>query len=161
MTDTAIPVTMKDYGIFEATRTATLPRGWYIPRTHVESSAYTTAIERLRHHGVDVQRVAANAEMSVERFIIANYTRASKPFQNRFEARLTGRYEPAKLAAEVGGLFVPADQRLARLAFSLLEPESDDGFVTWNLIEAGLSPGATYPIYRVTGGEVKTERQRR
>jgi hypothetical protein len=46
---------------------------------------------------------------------------------------------------------------LARLAFYLLEAESDDGLVTWNLIEAGLAPGATYPIYRVVGGNLKVQ----
>ena len=39
----------------------------------------------------------------------------------------------------------------------LLEPESDDGLVTWNLIEAELAPGATYPVYRVLGGALKTQ----
>jgi len=157
MTDTAVPVRMKDYGVFEATRTVTMPQGWLIPRSHVDSSAYTTALERLRLHGVQVQRVVADAEVMVERFVIDTYTRAPKPFQNRYEARLTGRHETAKLSAQEGALFIPANQPLARLAFYLLEPESDDGFVTWNLIEAGLSPGATYPIYRVTGGVIKTQ----
>jgi hypothetical protein len=157
MTDQAVPVRMKDFGVFEATRTVALPQGWLIPRPHVESSAYTTAIDRLRAHGVQVRRVAGDAEVMVERFVIDTYTRAPKPFQHRHEARLTGTHEVAKLSAEEGALFIPANQPLARLAFYLLEPESDDGFVTWNLVEAGLSPGATYPIYRVTGGMLKTE----
>ena len=42
------------------------------------------------------------------------------------------------------------DQPLARLAFYLIEPESDDGLVTWNVIDEGLAVGQTYPIYRVT-----------
>ena len=157
MTDKAVPVRMSDFGVFEATREVAMPRGWLIPRPHVDSSAYTIAIERLRLHGVQVQRVAANAELMVERFVIDAYTRSPKPFQNRYEARLTGRHEGAKLSAQEGSLFVPANQPLARLAFYLLEPESDDGLVTWNLIEAGLAPGATYPIYRVTGGSLKTQ----
>ena len=48
-----------------------------------------------------------------------------------------------------GSLFIPANQPLARLAFYLIEPESDDGLVTWNVIEEGLAVGQTYPIYRV------------
>ena len=40
-------------------------------------------------------------------------------------------------------------QPLARLAFYLIEPESDDGLVTWNVIEEGLETGLTYTIYRV------------
>jgi hypothetical protein len=157
MADTVAPVRMKDYGLFEATRTVAMPQGWLIPRPHVESNAYTTAIDRLRAHGVQVQRVVADAELMVERFVIDTYTRSPKPFQNRYEAHLTGTHEAAKLSAAEGALFIPANQPLARLAFYLLEPESDDGFVTWNLIEAGLSPGATYPIYRVTGGALKTQ----
>jgi hypothetical protein len=154
MTDKAVPVKMKEYGIFETTRSVSVPHGWLIPRAHVES--YAAAIDRLRWHGIRMQRVTASAEIGVQRFLIEGYTRAPKPFQNRNEARLTGKHESAKLSAEEGALFIPASQPLARLAFYLLEPESDDGLVTWNLIEAGLSPGATYPIYRVINGSLKT-----
>jgi hypothetical protein len=155
MSETAVPVKMKDYGVFESTRTVTMPRGWLIPRAHVESAAYTAAFDRLRMHGVRVQRVTAPSEIAVQRFVIEAYTRAPKPFQNRYEARLIGKHEAAKLSAEEGSLFIPANQPLARLAFYLLEPESDDGLVTWNLIETGLAPGATYPIYRVIDGSLK------
>jgi hypothetical protein len=154
MADKAVPVRMKDYGIFEPTRGVAMPRGWLIPRAHVES--YAAALDRLRWHGIRIHRVASPTEIAVQRFLIEAYSRAPKPFQNRFEARLSGKHEAAKLSAEEGSLFIPANQPLARLAFYLLEPESDDGLVTWNLIEAGLSPGATYPIYRVIDGTLKT-----
>jgi hypothetical protein len=157
MAATAVPVKMKDYGLFEATRTVPMPRGWLIPRAHVESSAYAAAIERLRMHGLQVHRVSSDAEVAVERFVIDAYSRSPKPFQNRYEARLTGKHELAKLSAQQGALFIPANQPLARLAFYLLEPESDGGLVTWNLIEAELGPGATYPVYRVVGGALRTE----
>ena len=156
MSEKAVPVKMKDYGVFEQTRTVAMPRGWLIPRAHVATSAYSAALDRVRMHGVRVQRVAATSEIAVQRFVIEGYTRAPKPFQNRYEARLTGKHEAAKLSAEEGSLFIPANQPLARLAFYLLEPESDDGLVTWNLIETGLSAGATYPIYRVIDGSLKT-----
>jgi hypothetical protein len=157
MSENAVPVRMKDYGVFEATRTVAMPRGWLIPRAHVESSAYSAAIDRLRWHGVQILRVTSPNEISVQRFLVDTYTRAAKPFQDHYEARLTGRHEAARLSAEQGSLFIPASQPLARLAFYLLEAESDDGFVTWNLIEAGLSPGSTYPIYRVTDGTLRTQ----
>jgi len=156
MAEKAVPVRMKDYGVFEVTRALPMPRGWLIPRPHVESGRYALAIERLRLHGVQVQRIAADAELAVERFLIAGYTKAERPFQNRNEARLTGKHEAAKLSAQEGALYIPANQPLARLAFYLLEPESDDGLVTWNLIETDLAAGATYPIYRVIDGAVKT-----
>jgi hypothetical protein len=149
MVDKVTPVRMKDYGIFETTRTVSMPQGWLMPRPHVDSNAYAVAIERLRAHGIQVQRVAADAELMVERFVIDSYTRSPKPFQNRHEARLTGKHVAAKLSAQEGALFIPANQPLARLAFYLLEPESDDSLVTWNIIEEGIAPWHTYPIYRV------------
>jgi hypothetical protein len=156
MTGKAVPVRMKDYGVFEATRTVPMPRGWLIPKAHVDAGRYAAAIDRLRWHGVQVQRIAADTELAVERFVITKYTRAERPFQNRNEARLAGKHETAKLSAQEGALYIPANQPLARLAFYLLEAESDDGLVTWNLIESDFAAGATYPVYRVIGGTVKT-----
>jgi hypothetical protein len=150
MTDRTMPVRMKDYGVFEIARRIAVPRGWLLPRPHVDTGRLAAALERLRQHGIEVQQVAAPAEITIERFIISELTRAPKPFQGHHEARLTGRYVTARLSVPEGAYFVPASQKLARLAFYLLEPESDDGFVTWNIIDSGLSPGETYPVYRVT-----------
>ncbi len=146
MTDMAVPVSMKDYGVFAATRSAAMPKGWLIPA----NPRLAAAIERLRWHGLKVEEVTTSAQVSVERFTISDDTRAERVFQGRREARLKGIFEQAQLSVTPGALFVPADQPLARLAFYLLEPESDDGLVTWNIIEEGLAAGQTYPIYRVT-----------
>jgi hypothetical protein len=146
MTDMAVPVAMKDYGIFAATRSLAMPKGWLIPA----NARLLKAIAHLRMHGVKVQEITDAAQVSVERFTIADLTKAPKPFQGHQEARLKGTFEKAQLTVSPGALFVPAGQPLARLAFYLLEPESDDGLVTWNIIDEGLAVGQTYPIYRVT-----------
>jgi hypothetical protein len=39
-------------------------------------------------------------------------------------------------------------QPLARLAFYLLEPASDDGLVVWNVLDDQLTDAKTYPILR-------------
>ena len=44
---------------------------------------------------------------------------------------------------------VRAAQPLGILALALLEPQSDDGLVTWNLLDPWLQVGAPYPILRV------------
>jgi hypothetical protein len=149
MLATAVPVSMKDYGVFEITRGVAMPRGWIVPRPHVESGRYAAAIQRIRWHGLEVQRVATETRVDVERFVVQSFTKSERQFQGHHEARMTGTHERAQLLVDEGSLFIPAAQPLARLAFYLLEAESDDGFVTWNLIENGLGPGATYPIYRV------------
>jgi len=149
MTPMAVPVAMKEYGTFVATRSIALPRGWVIPATN--SGKLSTAIERLRMHGIRIQEVAADAQLAVERFTVAEMTKAPKPFQGHQETRLKGTHERAQLTVQAGSLYIPANQPLARLAFYLLEPESDDGLVTWNYIEEGIAVGQTYPVYRVTG----------
>ena len=40
------------------------------------------------------------------------------------------------------------NQPLARLAFYLLEPASDDGLVAWNFLDEQLKDAKTYPILR-------------
>jgi hypothetical protein len=149
MAPVAVPVMMKDYGVFAATRSLALPKGWVIPRGSA-NGRLSAAIDRLRWHGVRIDELAEDVQLGVERFSIATFTRAPKPFQGHQEARLTGTFDKAQLTVPAGSLYIPASQPLARLAFYLLEPESDDGFVTWNIIEEGLEAGQTYPIYRVT-----------
>jgi hypothetical protein len=40
-------------------------------------------------------------------------------------------------------------QRLGVLAAYLLEPGSEDGIVTWNLVDRDLQSGTSYPILRI------------
>jgi hypothetical protein len=157
MAPVATPVLMKDYGVFAATRTLPMPRGWLIPKAMAESPHFSRALDHLRWHGIRTREIANDLQLPVERFSITEMTRAPKPFQGHQEARLRGSFDRAQLTVSAGSLFVPANQPLARLAFYLLEPESDDGLVTWNLIEDGLESGKTYPIYRVTdASRIKT-----
>jgi hypothetical protein len=149
MTDMAVPVKMKDYGVFEATRLVPMPKGWLIPKPLVDSPKMAAAIDRLKWHGLVTRTVSNEGPVTVERFLISEYIRAERPFQGHREARLRGTLQKAQLTVPAGSLFIPANQRLARLAFYLLEPESDDGLVAWNIVEDGLAPGETYPIYRV------------
>ena len=77
---------------------------------------------------------------------------ANDPGQN-FEGhairKIKGSWAPtADLRLPRGGLVVPMDQPLARLAFYLLEPASDDGLVAWNFLDDQLKDANYYPILR-------------
>jgi hypothetical protein len=149
MAPLAVPVQMREYLTFAPTRTLSMPTGWVIPKSIADAARMAAALDRLRRHGVRIQELAGDTQLAVERFTISDLTRAPRPFQGRQEARLQGRYDRAQLSVGAGSLFITAHQPLARLAFYLIEPESDDGLVTWNVIDEGLAPGQTYPIYRV------------
>lgn len=150
MADKAMPVLMKNYGSFGHKRTLPLPKGWLIPKAIAETQRMLPAFERLRWHGVKVQEIIDDVQLPVERFSITDFTKAEREFQGHREARLKGTFDKVLLSVAAGSIFIPANQPLARLAFTLLEPESEDGFVTWNIIDEGLEAGQTYPIYRVS-----------
>jgi len=64
---------------------------------------------------------------------------------------ITGTWEAAGQTIPPGSLIVPMDQPLARLAFLLFDPRSDDGLMAWNILDPVL--GATpapefYPVLR-------------
>jgi hypothetical protein len=44
---------------------------------------------------------------------------------------------------------VSARQPLGGLVMQLLDPESDDGFATWNAFDALLAVGRPYPVLRL------------
>jgi hypothetical protein len=50
-----------------------------------------------------------------------------------------------------GAAYVSLDQPLGRLAFTLLEPRSDDGFVAWGLVDREIERGEV-PILRASPG---------
>jgi hypothetical protein len=47
-----------------------------------------------------------------------------------------------------GTLVIDMTQPLARLAFLLLEPRSDDGLVDWNFLDPDIAKERHYPIVR-------------
>jgi len=148
MTEKAVPVRMPEYGTFRATRSVAMPQGWLLPKALVDSGRLKPVLDRLQWHGVTVRTVTTATEVAVERFVIDDVVRAERQFQGKLETRVKGRYETAKLSVHEGAQFVPAAQPLARLAFYLLEPESDDSVVTWQVLSDGIAKGETYPIYR-------------
>jgi hypothetical protein len=87
--------------------------------------------------------------MTVEEFAIDSARTAPRESEKRRERTLFGRYGSVERAIPAGTLRIPADQPLARLAFILLEPRSDDGFAAWGLLDAALEGKTAYPILRI------------
>lgn len=132
------------YDRFDSTLTQSLPYAWVIP------AEQAPILDLLRRHGLFIERPARHAAASGERFVIDSVIRAGRPFQGHNEARLVGRWERVD-SLDIGpdAYVVRAGQPLAILALYLMEPQSDDGLVTWNVMDPWLQAGARYPIVRV------------
>lgn len=112
---------------------------------------WATVIDRLEAHGVTFFRTPQEMTVKAERFRIESNTTESQEYQNHKMRTITGTWERAEVAIPAGSLVIPMDQPLARLAFLLLDPRSDDGFMTWNLLDealAGTPAPEFYPVVR-------------
>jgi hypothetical protein len=137
--------TMQIFDRFTPTLTRPAPWGYAIAPT--DSAAFNLA----RLHGLEIFRITAEWRGDAgPQFIVDSTVVAPQAFEGRRLVRLVGRWEtgrPVTLAA--GTYIVRVAQPLGVLAMYLLEPESDDGIVAWDL--AGRSSGAagTAPVVRL------------
>ena len=141
-TDVKRPERMPEWISFAPSESERLPAAYLLP------PALEGAIERLQAHGVRYRVLSRATRVAVEEFRIDSTRLADRPFQMHRERTLWGAYRPASAVLPAGTLVVPTDQPLGRLAFTLLEPRSDDGFVTWNVLDEALKGASVYPILR-------------
>ncbi|MGE4082541.1 MAG: M14 family metallopeptidase [Vicinamibacterales bacterium] len=132
---------MADETTFESTDQERVPAAYFVP---AEQKA---AVELLRAHGITLERVAVAQTLPLEEFTVSGSTTTPKPFENHQERTVTGSYAPVEREVPAGAWRVPMTQKLARLAFYLLEPRSNDGLVTWNVLDEALKTGRS-PILR-------------
>jgi Zinc carboxypeptidase len=140
--DVKKPELMADYLTFAGLEPERVPSAYFIP------PQLTEAVDRLRAHGLQLTPTASAASQSVEEFRIDSSTQSATAFQNHNERTVTGAWVPAQRDLPAGTLRLDMTQPLARLAFYLIEPRSDDGLVDWNLLDEALKDAKTYPILR-------------
>lgn len=137
----AKPERMADETSFTSTDNERVPTAYYVP------AAEKTAVERLRAHGIRLEPVTAPVTVSLEAFEVASSTTTPQAFENHQERTVTGTWVGVDQPVPAGAWRVPMAQPLARLAFYLLEPRSNDGLVTWNVLDEALKSGRS-PILR-------------
>ena len=101
-------------------------------------------VELLRMHGIEVVPMIT-ASTTLEVFTVDSVIRATRAFEGHNEERVTGTW--SRMVSTTGSYMVRTTQPLGRLAVYLLEPESDDGLITWNYFP-GLAKGAVFPVAR-------------
>jgi hypothetical protein len=145
--DVSVPTPMREFVTFRSTLDEVVPEVYWVP------AEMTIVRERLDDHGIGY--TTGNPSGPVEEFAIRQNTVAERAFQGHNERTLEGAWRPRVGGAPTGGaawLRVPTDQPLGRLAFYLLEPQSDDGLLNWALLDEWVAGAPTYPILRESAG---------
>ncbi len=130
---------------FEAALERTPPIGGWI----LEAAVADSVLPRLRMHGIGVEQVTAAYTADVEVFTVDSIARAPRPFQGHNEVTLTGRWQRESRSIPAGSWRIATGTVRDRLAMLLLEPESDDGLVTWNFMDGALATGSVAPVWRL------------
>ena len=130
-------IKMPVFDRFRATKTARVPRRYYI------DGAETSAVRLMLRHGINLKKLDAPVTTEVERFDISARNQDRQAFQGHRLIKLEGKFEREAFTVPAGWFVVETDQALGRLVFSLLEPEGDDGLVTWGFFGETL---AAYPV---------------
>jgi hypothetical protein len=143
-------------GIRRTGRTTTLripvadrfePRRWKpLPQGYLIDPGQDSAVALLRRHGIVVRRLEESWSGSIQRFEVDSVQRSSRTFQGHRETAVRGRWGDASATYHPGMWAVDVSQPLGRLAAYLLEPESEDGLVTWGIVD--VEAGAPFPVVR-------------
>jgi hypothetical protein len=140
--DVRTPEMMWEDTSFESTGSERVPSAYYVP------AELRTVIERLQTHGIRVERVTQATPAQLEEFQIESTQVAAQAFENHRERTTTGKWAATDKPVPTGAFRVPMNQPLARLAFYLIEPRSNDGLATWNFLDDALRDPKVYPILR-------------
>jgi hypothetical protein len=129
---------------YEATLTASLPFAYAFGGPVADS-----LLPILRLHGVQIQQLAAGANVSAQGFAVDSVIDRGRNETPRNLKEVRGRWNATAARTLAAGTYVvPAGQPFGLLAFYLLEPESDDGLAPF--MDGVLAVGREYPVVRVT-----------
>ncbi|MEP6551473.1 MAG: M14 family zinc carboxypeptidase, partial [Gemmatimonadales bacterium] len=141
LTQPGVPRGQRRTGRFRAIRmpvydrfSSTLDRT--APAAYVIAPSDTAVVTLLRLHGVRVERSDSAWTARGESYVIDSIVTSPRVFQGHHEVRLKGKWERGPQTVPPKSFIVSTAQPRGALIVYLLEPESDDGFTTWNLFDS-------------------------
>ncbi|MCF2899582.1 MULTISPECIES: M14 family metallopeptidase [unclassified Pseudoalteromonas] len=109
----------------EVKKTVNVPSAFYIP------PAYSHIIEKLKLHGIKVDKVTENVSVPLTQAIVKDYSFAKAPFEGRFRVDASFDYTKVDSLNMLGWYKVSTEQPYSELAIHLLHPEAPDSFFSW------------------------------
>ena len=119
------------------------------PAAYVIAPEDTAVVTLLRRHGIRVDRSDSAWTARGESFAIDSVITNPRPFQGHHEMRLKGRWEQGLQSLPGNSFVVSTAQPRGVLIVYLLEPESEDGFATWNFFDRHIQKGGKYPVKHI------------
>ncbi|MFO0985154.1 MAG: hypothetical protein U1E76_26075, partial [Planctomycetota bacterium] len=137
-TDRIRPTPVAVFDRFRAVREAAVPAGYLLPPGMDQVNAL------LARHGVALQRLTQSWTGQAQVFTPRSVQVSERSFQGHQLTLLEVERKVDERTFAAGSVFVACQQPLGALAFYLLDPESEDGVVAWQL--AGVTPQEAEPL---------------
>jgi len=112
--------------------TKTLPR----PRGYLVLPGWPQIEERLRGHGLRVERLTQPVDLEVETMRVSQPQAAPSSYQGLTRVSATVARAAERRHVPAGALWVPADQPDFEVAVQLLEPEAPDSLLSWGVLSS-------------------------
>ena len=141
-------VTIPYYIDYYASRNVKFPFAYLITVKDQE------VLELLKRHGIRVEELALPLKIPVEKFEISELKGSARLNQGHYTNTIKGRFLKDTIDFTAGTIVIRTAQPLANLASYLLEPQTNDGLMTWNFFDRYLVPQwgmgyYPYPVYKV------------
>ncbi|MCQ2147044.1 MAG: succinylglutamate desuccinylase/aspartoacylase family protein [Bacteroidales bacterium] len=117
------------------------------PKAYAIDASETKAIENLRTLGLEVEILKESKTFSTESYTVTEDVVADKVWEKINTRTVSVDVVKGSRTFDKGTAIVWMNQQNANIAVSVLEPEAENGFVTFRVVEA--RKGQTLPICRI------------
>ena len=125
-----------------------------IPFAYLLTAPDPDVLFNLKLHGIGVEKLQEKTLLPVQRFEIKELNPTNRLYQGHYLNSVKGEFVQDTVAFDRNTFVIYTAQILGNLAAYLLEPESDDGYLTWNFFDKYLVPQwgrgyLPYPVYKL------------
>ncbi|WP_156321019.1 hypothetical protein [Bacillus sp. JCM 19041] len=121
------------------------------PNAYLLPPAYHHVVEKLEIHGVEVKRLNEPQELSVESYTVTDQQIGDKVEEGHIINKVETEISEEKRYFPEGSYVFEMNQTSANIIALALEPESEDSYVTFNIIPVNV--GDEVPVYRYMSNE--------
>lgn len=133
---------------YEATKSVKFPFAYLVTLSD------PLPINLLQRHGIQVGKLSKAEVLEVESFQMTDLKPEKRLNQGHYLHTATGYWQSIQAEFKAGTYIIRTAQPLANLAAYMLEPQTNDGLLTWNLLDRYLLPQwgngfNAYPVYKI------------
>ena len=127
---------------FESKREITIPQSYYVSRQERD------VIKRLKANKVEMRKITSDTILTLGVFEFVGYTPSKTPYEGHFRLNdVNIKREIREVKLKVGDFYVSSVQPCAAFIHSVLQPESEDSYLSWNFFDSYLQQKEYFSSY--------------